>query len=51
MTNKKNDERIAEIQKKLESVMPEVHRQVELYEKRLKENNLTHPPEENPLYK
>ena len=42
--------RIELIQQKLESVMPEVHKQVELYEKRLKEGNLTPPPSKNPLF-
>ncbi len=42
--------RIELIQQKLESVMPEVHKQVELYERRLKERNLTTPPTNNPLF-
>lgn len=42
--------RIELIQEKLESVMPEVHKQVELYERRLKERNLTTPPTNSPLF-
>jgi len=38
------------IQEKLESVMPEVHKQVKLYEEKEKAGKLTPTPKNNPLF-
>jgi hypothetical protein len=49
--NKTSEElRIELLQEKLKSVMPEVNKQVKLYERRLRERNLTPTPENNPLF-
>lgn len=41
---------IKNLEKKLESIMPEVHRQVRVYEEREKSGTLTPPPNNNPLF-
>lgn len=38
------------IQKKFESIMPEVRRQVAVYEERERNGTLTPPPNNNPLF-
>ena len=38
------------MKEKLESVMPEVHRQVKVYEEKVKMGTLTSAPKNNPLF-
>ncbi|MCE3229365.1 MAG: hypothetical protein K0S32_3916 [Bacteroidetes bacterium] len=38
------------LDEKLRSVMPEVHRQVKVYEEKLRSGKLTAPPKNNPLF-
>jgi len=38
------------INKKLKAVMPEVYRQVKVYEEKIKAGKLTTPPNNNPLF-
>lgn len=38
------------INEKLKSVMPEVHRQVKVYEEKINSGKLTTPPKNNPLF-